>query len=290
MATSRRTKTSLTHKYTPRLDQYENNLFMEEYYSSTDTQIYFINKGKVKKQSQIGYIAYNIQEQVKPLYGYASRTWDDVAIGTRVVTGQFTMPIKNPDENSRLNEVDKELSVRNTSGNASGKKNKKVKNLEYNEEQNKKRKQKEWAESSSNKGIKKKKKSTNKGAGKNLKAADAKADVNPDSSSNTYSPVLDVKHKEKTNSKKDNSSSDSSQTTLYSRTRNNKYYKLLSKLGYLTEGINIATGEGYISRDIDTAISSGVKKFQKDYDIEANGELTDETKEAILEVWDGYGK
>ena len=30
---------SFTHKWIPRVDQQEKNLFIEEYYSSTDTQI-----------------------------------------------------------------------------------------------------------------------------------------------------------------------------------------------------------------------------------------------------------
>ena len=84
---------SLTHKWIPRIDQQEKNLFVEEYYSSTDTQI----KIDDEEQTEIGYINYSIQEQLKPLYGYASRTFDDVAIGNRIVTGMFTVPIKNPE-------------------------------------------------------------------------------------------------------------------------------------------------------------------------------------------------
>lgn len=85
--------TSLTHKYIPRIEQTEENLFIEEYYSSTDTKIYIDDI----EQTEISYINYSLQEQLKPIYGYSSRTFDDVAIGNRIVTGAFKVPIKNPE-------------------------------------------------------------------------------------------------------------------------------------------------------------------------------------------------
>lgn len=93
--------TSLTNRYTPRIEQIQENLFMEEYYSSTDTKIYIDDA----EQSEIGYIQYSLQEQLKPLYGYASRTFDDVAIGSRIVTGVLKVPIKNIEKESTLPEV-----------------------------------------------------------------------------------------------------------------------------------------------------------------------------------------
>lgn len=83
--------TSLTHKYIPRIEQTEENLFMEEYYSSTDTKIYMDDI----EQTEISYISYSLQEQLKPIYGYSSRTFDDIAVGNRIVTGVFKVPIKN---------------------------------------------------------------------------------------------------------------------------------------------------------------------------------------------------
>lgn len=92
---------SFTHKYIPRIEQRENNLFVEEYYSSTDTKI--ILDGI--EQTEIGYISYAVQEQLKPLYGYSSRTYDDVAIGNRIVTGAFKVPIKNPNTQTQLSTI-----------------------------------------------------------------------------------------------------------------------------------------------------------------------------------------
>lgn len=90
-----------THKYISRIPQREENLFLEEYYSGTDTKVYIDNE----QQTEIAYISYSVSEQLKPLYGYASRTWDDVAVGTRIVTGAFKVSIKNPEEQSSYEEV-----------------------------------------------------------------------------------------------------------------------------------------------------------------------------------------
>ena len=92
---------SFTHKWIPRVDQQEKNLFIEEYYSSTDTQIMMDDE----EQTEIGYINYAVQEQLKPLYGYASRTFDDVAVGNRIVTGIFKVPIKNPEIQTSLKDI-----------------------------------------------------------------------------------------------------------------------------------------------------------------------------------------
>ena len=85
--------TSMTHRYIPRVEQKEENLFIEEYYSSTDTKIYIDDV----EQTEIAYINYSVQEQLKPIYGYSSRTFDDVAVGNRIITGTIKVPIKNPE-------------------------------------------------------------------------------------------------------------------------------------------------------------------------------------------------
>jgi hypothetical protein len=90
-----------THKYIPRIEQRQENLFTEEYYSSTDTKIYIDDE----EQTEIGYISYSLQEQLKPLYGYNSNTWDEVAIGNRIVTGTIKIPIKNPQEQTPLEDI-----------------------------------------------------------------------------------------------------------------------------------------------------------------------------------------
>lgn len=92
---------SLTHKWIPKVYQRENNLFVEEYYSSTDVKIFIEDE----EQTEVSYITYTLQEQLKPLYGYSSRTFDDVAIGNRIVTGILKIPIKNPDKQSSIEDI-----------------------------------------------------------------------------------------------------------------------------------------------------------------------------------------
>lgn len=90
---------SMTHKYIPRIEQRQENLFIEEYYSSTDTKIFMDDD----EQFEISYINYSLQEQLKPIYGYASRTFDDIAIGSRLVNGVFKVPIKNIEGQTQVN-------------------------------------------------------------------------------------------------------------------------------------------------------------------------------------------
>ena len=93
--------TSLTHKYIPNIERKEKNLFMEEYYSSTDTEIYINDES----QTEISYISYSLNEQLKPIYGYASSTFDDVSVGSRIVTGIFKTPIVNTENQSSYDEI-----------------------------------------------------------------------------------------------------------------------------------------------------------------------------------------
>ena len=61
--------TQIIRQYEAPISQRQQNLFLEEYYCGTDTRIYIDNN----EQTEISGISYNISEQLKPLYGYASR-------------------------------------------------------------------------------------------------------------------------------------------------------------------------------------------------------------------------
>lgn len=93
---------SMTHRYIPRVEQPQPNLFMEEYYSSTDTKIYIDDE----QQQEIAYISYSLQEQLKPLYGYNSRTFDDIAVGSRIVTGTLKVHLNNPEQQTPLSVIE----------------------------------------------------------------------------------------------------------------------------------------------------------------------------------------
>jgi hypothetical protein len=92
---------SLVHKYIPKVTQREENLFVEEYFSGTDTKIYIAGE----EQKEISYIQYSVNEQLKPIYGYNSRTFDDISVGNRIVTGVLKIPIKNNQSQSSDEEI-----------------------------------------------------------------------------------------------------------------------------------------------------------------------------------------
>lgn len=68
----------------------EHQLFPEEYFSGCDVTIYF---GDIFV-SEISGLQFELQEKVNPIYGYASKTWDAVARGSRIVTGSFKIPFR----------------------------------------------------------------------------------------------------------------------------------------------------------------------------------------------------
>lgn len=80
-----------TYNYIRNSDCRENNLYIEEYYSSVDTKIKFNDA----LFTNINYIQFQIDENIKPIYGYNSATFDDVAIGNRIISGIFKVPVRN---------------------------------------------------------------------------------------------------------------------------------------------------------------------------------------------------
>ena len=72
-------------QYTKAGTQTEYQLFPESYFSGADVKIYF---GDVLVDEIAG-LSFMLQEQVRPLYSYASYTYKEVARGNRIVQGKF---------------------------------------------------------------------------------------------------------------------------------------------------------------------------------------------------------
>lgn len=72
------------------------NIYTEEYFGGSDVFIYIDGK----RNHNIAAIQYTVQEQHKPIYGYGSRTFDDLAIGNRIVVGSLKIPVQNTDKSS----------------------------------------------------------------------------------------------------------------------------------------------------------------------------------------------
>ena len=89
--TSIKNKKAITHKYEYAHQANQHNVFIEEFFSGPDVKIYFDGQERL----EISHLTYSLQEQLKPIYGYASRLYDEVAIGSRIVMGSFTIPLYN---------------------------------------------------------------------------------------------------------------------------------------------------------------------------------------------------
>lgn len=74
------------------------NVYTEEFLGGADTYIYI--NGELYKD--ISAIQYNIREQQKPIYGYGSRLFDDVATGVRIIQGLIKVPVRNSNESESL--------------------------------------------------------------------------------------------------------------------------------------------------------------------------------------------
>lgn len=64
--------------------------FASDYFSGSDIRIYF---GDIWVD-EITSLQFSMQENVAPIYGYASYTWDKVARGTRQIQGSFNINFK----------------------------------------------------------------------------------------------------------------------------------------------------------------------------------------------------
>ena len=70
--------------------QYERQHFPEEYFTGCDITVYF---GDVWVDEIVN-LEFSLTEAVRPIYGYASRTADTFARGTRIVVGRFSIAFR----------------------------------------------------------------------------------------------------------------------------------------------------------------------------------------------------
>jgi hypothetical protein len=85
-------------KYIPTENNAQKNIFTEEFYSGVDVDV-FIGGAKC---DFISNISYTIQEQLNPIYGYASYTYNDMSVGNRIVVGTIRVPIGSSKDLNKL--------------------------------------------------------------------------------------------------------------------------------------------------------------------------------------------
>lgn len=83
----------------------EHNIYTEEFLGGADVYIYINGK----RYEDITSIQYSIREQQKPIYGYSSRLFDDIATGVRIVQGMIRVPVRNTTYNEDISVKDPEI-------------------------------------------------------------------------------------------------------------------------------------------------------------------------------------
>lgn len=73
-------------------DSKTHNEGQRRYFSSLDAEIYF---GNYYIDEAVN-IMYRVQQNTMPLYGYNSYIYDEVALGSRIIQGQFTVNFTRP--------------------------------------------------------------------------------------------------------------------------------------------------------------------------------------------------
>lgn len=69
----------------------DHNIYTEEFFGGADVFIYIDDD----LYEDISAVQFSVSESVKPIYGYSSRRYDDLAIGTRIVQGVIKVPVRN---------------------------------------------------------------------------------------------------------------------------------------------------------------------------------------------------
>lgn len=69
----------------------DHNIYTEEFFGGADQYVYIGGQ----RYEDISAIQWTVRETLKPIYGYASRKFDDIAVGTRIVQGVIKVPVRN---------------------------------------------------------------------------------------------------------------------------------------------------------------------------------------------------
>ncbi len=76
----------------------DHNIYTEEFFGGADVFIYIDDE----LYEDISAVQFSVSENIKPIYGYSSRRYDDLAIGTRIVQGVIKVPVRNTNTNKYI--------------------------------------------------------------------------------------------------------------------------------------------------------------------------------------------
>lgn len=76
----------------------DHNIYTEEFFGGADVFIYIDDE----LYEDISAVQFSVTENLKPIYGYSSRIYDDLAVGTRIVQGVIKVPVRNTNVNKYI--------------------------------------------------------------------------------------------------------------------------------------------------------------------------------------------
>lgn len=76
----------------------DHNIYTEEFFGGADVFIYIDDE----LYEDISAVQFSVTENIKPIYGYSSRIYDDLAIGTRIVQGVIKVPVRNQNKDKYI--------------------------------------------------------------------------------------------------------------------------------------------------------------------------------------------
>lgn len=104
-------------QYKGRPPSVEYQRFSSDFFTGADVRIYFGNTWV----DEITGLSFAVQENVQPIFGYASYTYDAVARGARQIQGQFSINFKESYYlHSVMNRLEQKMREQKSSGYASG--------------------------------------------------------------------------------------------------------------------------------------------------------------------------
>lgn len=89
------------------------NQYYDYYFSGEDVKIFIDGLYGPEDELDIGSFAYSIRQEKQPLYGFWSYNYDAVMLGTRIISGEFTVFTRYPRRMTEL--LEKAAKVRATS-------------------------------------------------------------------------------------------------------------------------------------------------------------------------------
>lgn len=70
--------------------------YYDYYFSGEDIKVYIDGLFEPKHELDIASFAYNVRQEKQPLYGFWSYNYDTVLLGTRLISGEFTVYTRHP--------------------------------------------------------------------------------------------------------------------------------------------------------------------------------------------------